>query len=135
MATVPMYDTGICQVMIRFHNRMNAPISKRSADVSPIHPPMFPIKRDLIIALENKKSYKGWAESDSSCNTFGPSFNAPSGVAPLMLSISCCGIEESNTGFCEITNPHGNLCNNVVISTGHDASKNALPASAGLKIL
>jgi hypothetical protein len=71
----------------------------------------------------------------SSDSIFEASFRTASGVAEVIASKAPCGsppvlaIEPDNRFVGE------KWCHPVVIWTGHDAMRNALPASAGLKIL
>ena len=71
-------DTGICHVIYCLYRRYAAPISRASADISPILPPIFPIKASNRFNL---------AASPIPFPVRRATCKSPSGVAPVVASI------------------------------------------------
>lgn len=100
--TVPIYVSGILKEITPLATKYAPPKISAKADVSPKQPPVFP---------KNISKIRGSSPPDAS-------FKMDSGVAE----------ETTSTG---INNPVVNGRVHLVIITGHEASKNALPAKAG----
>ena len=101
--TVPMNETGMCQVIVRRKSRYAAPSSRARALVSPMHPFTLPRKRSLMMATcdQSKPS--------------APFLTRARGVAVVAASRPCHADDDQ-----------------VVIGPVKEMSMNARAASAGL---
>ena len=97
-ATVPRNAVGICHAMTRRTSRYAPPISRQSAETSPMHPPHFPRKRS---STEPSKA---------------PVFSEASGVAEATASLPSIHAN-AGTNFV-IFAVHASMRNTLAASAG-----------------
>lgn len=107
-ATVPMYATGMCQVITRRQMRYIPPAISSTADISPIEPAQRPRKRSRVDVPGTS-----------------PAFSDASGVASAIASI--LPVKEKTR-----QSSRSKGAGKAVICPGH-AKRNARPANAGLR--